>query len=35
MEGTMSFKDKDEALFFIQGIIETFDITREELTDIC
>ena len=34
MEGKISFKDKDEALFFMQGLIESFDITREELMDL-
>ena len=30
-EGTMSFDSKEDAVMFIQGLMETFDISTEEL----
>ena len=34
MEGQINFKNKEQAMFFIQGLIESFDISREELMEI-
>lgn len=31
IEGSMSFRDKESAIIFIQGLMETFDISTDEL----
>lgn len=30
-EGQIGFEDKEDAIFFINGLMETFDISKDEI----